>query len=272
MTMSCTTLLLSLYVTGTIEYHLEKALQRAETNAERKVIGHLQKSFYVDNCVTSVDSKEELFLFIEEAKRVMAKGKFDLRGWEYSGQEEAEVSTSVLGLNWNKEDDTLGLIPSLLELQTDVKITKRIILSTAQRTFDPIGISSPIFLKPKLLLQELWSYKMDWNTEVPDNIKNDFIEWQQQLSWLKELRIPRWAFQRNEETRNLSFHIFVDASQNAYAAAVFARTEGIENVYVQLLVARSRVAPIKKTTIPRLELLAATIGVRLWHSIKSILN
>ena len=79
---------------------------------------------------------------------------------------------------------------------------------------------------------------------------------------MKELKISRWTFRRNEKTRNLSFHIFVDANQNAYAVVVFARTEGIKDVYVQLLAARSRMAPIKKTMIPRFELLAATIGVR----------
>jgi len=68
-------------------------------------------------------------------------------------------------------------------------------------------------------------------------------EWQQQLFWLKELRIPR--FRRNEEIRDLSFHIFVDANQNAYAAVLFARTEETK-VYVQLLAARSRVEPNKK--------------------------
>ncbi|XP_011700215.1 PREDICTED: uncharacterized protein LOC105457307, partial [Wasmannia auropunctata] len=257
---------------GTIEYHLERALQGAETEDERKVIQHLQKSYYVDNCVTSVDSEDELFLFKEESKRVMAKGKFDLRGWEHSGQKSITESTSVLGLNWNKEDDTLGLAPSLLKLQTTTSITKRAILSAAQRVFDPIGISSPAFLKPKLLLQELWSHKITWDMEVPANIKIEFNEWQQQLFWLEGLRIPRWAYRQNKETRDLSFHIFVDASQDAYAAALFARTEGPEDVYVQLVAAKSRVAPVEKATIPRLELLAATIGVRLWNSLKDSLD
>jgi len=63
---------------------IEKALQRVEVNEKRKVIRHLPKFFYMDNCV-SVESKEELFLFKKEAERIMTKGKFDLRGWKYSG-------------------------------------------------------------------------------------------------------------------------------------------------------------------------------------------
>lgn len=70
----------------------------------------------------------------------------------------------------------------------------------------------------------------------------------------------------------MSFHVFVDASQQAYAAALFARTEGLGDAYVQLIKAKSRIAPVERPTIPRLELLAATIGTRLWNSIKKASN
>lgn len=175
---------------GTIEYHLEKELQKIETEEDRRIIRLLQKSFYVNNCIISVDTEGELRFFKNDAKRVMEKVKFDLRGWEYSGQEELETSTSVLGLNWNKRD-TLELTFSLLKIRSFTQIIKRTILSAAQRIFDPIGVAAPVFLKPKLLLQELWSRKIDWDTEVSENIKIAFDEWQRQLFWLEELRIPR---------------------------------------------------------------------------------
>jgi len=73
---------------------------------------------------------------------------------------------------------------------------------------------------------------------------------------LEELQIPRWVFRQDEDTSNLSFHLFMDASQDVYAAVLFARTEGAEEVYVQLIGARARAAPME-ITIPRLELLAA---------------
>lgn len=111
------------------------------------------------------------------AKEVMARGNFDLRGWEYTGETESkEACTSVLVLKWNKVD-TLALNSSLLEPQTYVRITKRTILSTAQRIFDPIGVASPVFLKPKLLLQKLWQSGINWDEEVPEDAKNEFNEW-----------------------------------------------------------------------------------------------
>ncbi|XP_011858839.1 PREDICTED: uncharacterized protein LOC105556364 [Vollenhovia emeryi] len=219
---------------ATIEYHLEKTLQQVETEKEKEVIRQLKKSFYVDNCVTSVNSRSEAIAFEATA-----------------GQD--------------KEQDTLKLTPTLLELPTTPQVTKRNILSAAQRIFDPIGVSSPISIKPKQLLQKLWSCKISWDDEVPEDVKADFNDWLQQLHWLKELCIPRWAFRQEG---NMSFHVFVDASQEAYAATVFARTETQESAYVQLIQAKSRVTPIERMTTPRLELLAATIGVRLWQSIR----
>lgn len=153
-------------------------LQETEIEEEKGTIRRLMKSFYVDNCVTSVNSKNELRHFEDTAKRIMAKGNFDLRGWEYTGQVETEMSTSVLGLSWNKEQDTLGLTPSSLEQRMTLPITKRTILSAAQRVFDPIGVTTPVFLKPKLLLQRLWSHKISWDAEVPEDVKSEFTEWQ----------------------------------------------------------------------------------------------
>ncbi|XP_077282626.1 uncharacterized protein LOC143908737 [Temnothorax americanus] len=257
---------------GTIEYHLEQLLQEVETEEEKMIILQLLKSFYVDNCVTSVNSEAEVCRFEDVAKKVMAKGKFDLRCWEYTGQAEPEMTTSVLGLLWNKVDDTLGLAPSLLKPRTTSQVTKRTIMSAAQRVFDPIGVASPVFLKAKLLLQRLWKIQLSWDTEVPEDVKSEFDEWQQQFHWLRELRIPRRVLRGNEESRNLTFHVFVDASQDAYAAVLFARSEESGNVYVQLIEAKSRVAPVDKLTIARLELLAALIGVRLWFSKKNALD
>ncbi|GFY45993.1 reverse transcriptase domain-containing protein [Trichonephila inaurata madagascariensis] len=90
---------------------------------------------------------------------------------------------------------------------------------------------------------------------------------------------PRKTMMQNLEFRcfspvisgqhNLSIHTFCDASQFAYAAAVFIRIEYSGVAQVNLLAAQSRIAPVKTVTIPRLELLAATVGARLCRSVLS---
>ena len=93
--------------------------------------------------------------------------------------------------------------------------------------------------------------------------KDVFRNWHEEVTLLQELRIPRWACGDEKRGDVIYFHVFVDASRDAYAAVLYARTEASNGVKVQLIEAKARVAPMGKSTIPRLELLAATIGARL---------
>ena len=112
----------------------------------------------------------------------MRAGRFDLRGWEYTGDESDKESSLVLGLLWNKRNDTLAINPNVLNIEIPEIVTKRIILSATYRVFDPIGVTSPVSLQPKLLLKDLWAEKLDWDTKVVGEKKSSF------LSWLRDLK------------------------------------------------------------------------------------
>jgi hypothetical protein len=119
---------------------------------------------------------------------------------------------------------------------------------------------------PKMLMQEAWTLKLDWDKALPTDLRNKFFNWYQELKFIKEIRIPR----NLTEGRNLEcpqLHLSTDESKDAYAAVVYLRS-GVEHVTVQLLQAKSRVAPLKKGTIPRLEPLGCTIGARLLSGLK----
>ncbi|KAG5870876.1 hypothetical protein JTB14_002556 [Gonioctena quinquepunctata] len=82
----------------------------------------------------------------------------ELRGWEFSGKCSGEESVAVLGLRWFPVEDVFTLNPDLMKTEIeDVVVTKRKLLSTAQKVLDPIGYTCPATLKPKLWLQEFWS-------------------------------------------------------------------------------------------------------------------
>ncbi|KAF2889737.1 hypothetical protein ILUMI_16436, partial [Ignelater luminosus] len=264
---------------ATIEYHLSQGLKRCETedvDCSVETISQLQKSFYVDNCVTSVPSEVVLKRFIRESNAIMNQGCFDLRGWEFTdiSKKNGESSVFVLGLNWNTQRDTLSLVESNIENVESFKecVTKRVILSTAQRIFDPIGFTCPTTLIPKLLLQRIWQQQLSWDMPVDEEIKSSFLKWLRQVRCWLTIEIPRWIRNETGISQDSSLHLFCDASKNAYAAVVFLRVCHQGEVHVNLLLAKARVAPLRGMTIPRLELLAATIGARLYASVKESLN
>lgn len=247
-----------------INHHLQ--LSKSVFKSEFDVIELLERSFYVDNCVVSLDSREDVDRFITSATSVMADGLFCLRGWEFSGEESEHPTSKVLGLDWNKADDTLQVSLSLDE-DSGKTVTKRSILSKAQKMFDPLGFLSPVTLVPKLLLQRTWELKLKWDEEIVGDIKKEFVTWKYNLQYLNEIKLPRWLI-GSSDVLDMTLHTFCDASKTAFAAAVFLRIECVERVFVQLVQGKSRVSPIKRVSIPRLELLAATIGVRLLSSVK----
>lgn len=250
-----------------IDFHLKCFESRGDEMYSTATIKKLRKSFYVDNCVTSLQSAADLHCFQEEATKIFRQAKFDLRGWEYSDSNLTDkTATPVLGLIWDRKCDTLAVSGCK---PVDMKVvTRRTILSIAQRVFDPIGFTCPVSLCPKLLLQQCWAMKGGWDEEVPDDVKNAFLAWLQKLPLLEEVKIPRWLMGMNDTITSCSVHTFCDASKLAYAAAVFLRLKYNSYVHVQLIQAKSRVSPLKEMTIPRLELLAATIGARLTASLR----
>ncbi|GBM89880.1 hypothetical protein AVEN_111828-1 [Araneus ventricosus] len=236
-------------------------------NVEPKIMRHgrvrtidiLLRSFYVDDLITSLDNEAEILPFIEESHHILAEGKFNLRGWKYTGDDPEQV-TSVLELIWNRREDELKINLDWLETYELEIVSKRVILSVIHRIFDPVGFLCPVLLMTKLMLQKMWKDNIPWDREVEDNMKLEFLKWFEELSSLKNLSVRRCFYPASSGQHGISVHTFCDASQFAYAAAVFIRIECADVVQVNLLVAKSTVAPVKTITIPRLELLAATVG------------
>ncbi|GBM26159.1 hypothetical protein AVEN_47538-1 [Araneus ventricosus] len=249
---------------ATLELHLKNAPDHLKETAQQ-----LMRSFYVDNCVFSVNTKKELARFISESQALLSTAKFELRGWEHSPTEDKieerqeDLKVPVLGLLWNLPKDTMSLDMKGLMKEDKGSTTKRKILSTVHRIFDPIGFSCPVTLEPKCLLQECWKLGLSWDAELPLLITERFERWKMKLPKLNALQIPRCVREDFAEDSKLSIHVFCDASQSAYATCIFLRAESADNTSCQLIQARNRVAPLKKISIPRLELLSCTIGARL---------
>ncbi|GFV01860.1 uncharacterized protein TNCV_4978121 [Trichonephila clavipes] len=140
--------------------------------------------------------------------------------------------------------------------------TKTDVLSTIAKIFDPVGLMAPVISKAKIFLQRLWRSKLEWNDLLPDE---EYREWQQflvSLENINNIEIPRRILVAFPEVNEI--HGFADASERCYGAAVYCKSKNLKSeTLVRLITSKSRVAPIKSLTIPRLELCAAVLLAKL---------
>lgn len=174
----------------------------------------------------------------------------------------------VLGLIWRPHNDTLGFNLNFARVPEEIvkgsRIpTKREALKTVMSLYDPLGLVSPVTNQAKQILQETWRQGTGWDDELPKEAAQKWTSWISQLQNLRNLEIPRYHSEFSC-ARERELHTFVDASETSYAAAVYWRIIDEQgNIHVNLAAAKARVAPLKLTSIPRLELQAAVLGSRL---------
>lgn len=152
--LACSPFLLASVIDIVLNVALGKSKSSGNIGWSSNSVKKLKGAFYVDNCVTSVRTNAEKIIFKKEARKIMASGNFDLRGWEYTGCYFENKMSSVLGVQWDKTKDAILINPKGLEIEKPEKITKKFILSASHRLYDPIGFLCLVTLLPKLLLQE----------------------------------------------------------------------------------------------------------------------
>ncbi|XP_029675204.1 uncharacterized protein LOC115242804 [Formica exsecta] len=177
-------------------------------------------------------------------------------------------SHSTLGLRWHPHEDSFAFSIPPLQLST---VTKRTVLSLTARLFDPMGWLAPTTVRAKIIIQATWLLRVDWDTPLPEGDVQRWQEFQTELPFLEHIRVPRGLTGGTAYRREI--HGFADASEKAYAAVAYLRTENLEGeVEVTLLSAKTKVAPLKQVILPRLELYAATLLIRLVGHIGRVLE
>lgn len=153
-----------------------------------------------------------------------------------------------------------------------MNFTKRAILSRVSQLFDPLGWLSPVTILGKLFIQTLWRSNIGWDDQLPQSLIEEWTQFDADLRGVSEYSIPRWLG-TSSSRQGLELHGFSDASQNALGAVLYLRTiQNSADAKVTLLAAKSKVVPLKKQTIPRLELAAAVLLARLLTRVRTILN
>ena len=247
-------------------------------NAAREV----ERSFYVDDCLTGSDSINGAIALQHELQELFNKGGFLLRKWN-SNQPEVlnhlcpelrdtqttltlsnpDEYTKTLGIEWNSNRDQFRL--TIAALPQVENMTKRAALvSDIAKTFDALGWYSPTIIKAKILLQSLWAERVDWGDPVPDAILKEWSQWRSELSVLSHHHLPRCYFPEDVKIVSIQLHGFSDASERAYSGVVYIRmVDSNDVVHTSIVMSKTRVAPIKRQTIPCLELCGALVLAQL---------
>ncbi|XP_065372164.1 uncharacterized protein LOC135964036 [Calliphora vicina] len=173
-------------------------------------------------------------------------------------------TTKTLGVRWNAKTDHFYF--STLPIALKDSYTKREVLSTIARLFDPAGWLGPIVVIAKILMQQIWSDKTDWDEVLSECSGTKWRQFLLDYVHIDDIKIPRWV--GFKPSVNLEFHGFSDASEKAYGACVYARIQD-ENGIIQshLVLAKSKVAPLKTVYLPRLELCGALLLAELLKAI-----
>ncbi|GBM58451.1 hypothetical protein AVEN_269139-1 [Araneus ventricosus] len=200
----------------------------------------LDSDFYMDYVLTG-DSLEELRELQIQLIRLVARAGMELHKWRTNASNLRNcLSFKVLPGPQN---------------------TKRTVLSNIARIFDPLGLLGPVITVAKIFYQRLWKLKIDWSDSLPEREAEEWERFLNSLHSINQLCIPRHVL--CEFPEKLEVHGFADASERAYGAVVYLKSSVGKRNCVRLLCSKSRVAPLKSISMPKLQLCAALLLAQL---------
>jgi hypothetical protein len=291
---------------ATIWHHLEQYEQ-----TQPDLVKRLKQSLYVDDLVTGADDEERVYQMYMDSKGMLRDGGFNLRKFRSNSatlQARVEADTAglqphgfgttvaseetyasstlgpgqkihpgeqkVLGVRWDVSSDQIVVdLDEIAAGARSLEPTKRNVVSVVGKFYDPLGILAPVVVQFKMFFQELCEAKLEWDQPLPKDLLR---RWQSLKTSLEEgqpIAIPRCYLDGvSEELITGTLCGFCDASLKAYAGVVYLLLETRSGFSVKFVAAKTRVSPLNKQTIPRLELLSAVLLSRLLTSVTESLR
>ncbi|CAG2211230.1 unnamed protein product [Mytilus edulis] len=271
-------------------FALRQTAQNYGNQFEPQVAETILNNIYVDDCLVSTESDEKAISLVDGVRSLCTKGGFNMTKWtstsstvvksipdksrtKNTNQLDFENESSIeraLGVSWYIDRDVFGF-----QINTnDHPHTKRGILSVVSSVYDPLGIASPFVLIGRSILQNLCKQQVDWDEEINETDEKKWISWLNQLNELHNVKIDRCYKPPNfENVMSTQIHCFSDASDIGYGMVFYLRLiDKTGRIHCSFVLGKSRVAPLKTITVPRMELTAAARAVRLSKVILQELN
>lgn len=238
----------------------------------------------MDDLLAGGATRAEVIKLKGKLTELLEKGGFRLRKWRSNMSICSENVPTVtegldivkeneaklLGVSWDPQRDMFQYEVKLKE--NDQHATKRVMLSQVCKLFDSLGLVGPVIIAAKILMQTLWNLGIEWDEAVPMHVYQSWNQIRTQLCLLNELKIPRLVVS-GESDSQLQLHGFCDASERAYGACVYLRERDKHgNTIIKLICSKSRIAPMKALSLPRLELCGTVLLVNLMNRVISSLK
>lgn len=272
-------------------YALRKCAEDNREFFDATVVNTVLHNFYVDDCLKSVSSEEEAVLLFHNLKALLQKGGFNLTKWTSNSRKTLaaipvkdrakEVKDldldqctlpleRALGVQWSVQSDCFKFKITI----QDKPPTRRNILSVVSSIYDPLGILAPVILSAKRILQELCRLKLSWDETVPVCYARQWSDWKESLQLLSGFEMDRCFKPAHFGGTTLAqLHHFCDASEDGYGTVTYLVQKNCDNqIHLAFVMGKARVAPLKHITIPRMELTAATMAVRIDRMLKGELQ
>ncbi|XP_076660443.1 uncharacterized protein LOC143363795 [Halictus rubicundus] len=245
-----------------------RSLHQLATDEERnfpEAAARIKRDLYVDDLLTGTDSITEAKRLQHQTITLLKKGALNIRQW---ASNEPKLLSSLskelihpkilgdastmktLGISWDAQHDTIRYS---VQPTTTTEVSKRNILSTIAKIYDPLGLLGPITIIAKIIMQRLWTLKITWDESVPTSIHTNG--------------------QISKALYNNSTILNSNAFEKAYGACLYIRTtDHSGSIHAHLLCAKSRVAPLSQITLARLELCGAVLLATLSQTVRNALT
>ncbi|GFV87391.1 uncharacterized protein TNCV_4033631 [Trichonephila clavipes] len=234
----------------------------------------LRQNFYMDDVLCGAASLMEAKALKNQLPSILKKGGMELHKW---GSSHLELASNIIG-DYEFENpiktkmlECLGnhkRIVLFLKMELKDSYTKRCVLSTIARLFDPLGLLGPVVPRAKIFMQSLWSLKIDWIDELPSERAKEWHRFLEDFNSVSSICIGRCIM--HPQATRVELHGFADSSEKYYGAVKYCRSQSPDGATtVKLVTSKSRVAPVKSVTMPRLELSAAVLLAKLMRRVET---
>ena len=250
---------------------------------------------YIDDELVAAANNAKLHQKTGQMDEITSHAGMSNKGWTFSGDPSSDIrigvdvgdndDEKVLGLLWDPKMDMLkfqtklkvkvnsgfGLVDTFISSEEELNnnmqeivLTRKVVLSNVMKVFDPIGLLSPLILQAKLLLRETWNIEgLGWDDPLPEKVKNEWLGFLRSLLELNDIVIPRSLWPEGEVEELPILIVFSDGSISAYGVAAYIRWKMKDgSFWSRLIMAKSKIAPKRIISVPRMELSGAVVGNR----------